>query len=54
MRAPLPLHFVSIMLVLGVAIEALGFGVVAWLPKLPLALLLLLALFRLRPSRGRA
>ena len=49
-----PLLLVASMLAIAVAIEALGFGAVLWLPKLPLALLLALALLRARSERGGA
>jgi hypothetical protein len=47
-RARLPLLCVAAMLAIGTAIEAVGFGAVAWLSKLPLAALLGLALWRSR------
>ena len=52
MRAPLPLLLVAAMLAIGCAIEAIGFGGVWILPKLPLALLLGLALARSTRAKG--
>lgn len=52
---PLPLLLLAVMLAVGVAVEALRFGDVQWLPKLPFALLLAAALARRLPLRsGRA
>ena len=39
------------MLAIGSAIEVIGFGSIAWLPKLPLALFLILAFVRTRSAR---
>lgn len=48
---PLPLLLVAAMLAIAIAIEAIGYRVADWLPKLPLAALLLVALARSRGSR---
>ena len=48
---PLPLLLLAAMLVVGVAVEALRFGDVDWLPKLPVATLVAAALARRPPLR---
>ena len=44
--APLPLLLVAAMLAIAVAIETIGYRSIDWLPKLPLAVVLLIALTR--------
>ena len=48
---PLPLLLLAAMLAVGVAVEALRFGDVDWLPKLPVAVLVAAALARRPPLR---